>query len=157
MCYNFGFYRREILRSRLRANINSSILILTWETCCKDFRLSIHRKNSFHVLEWRRVFTFIYFLFVQEKTFIFRSENKMLSEIALITANVRPFVLKGSIIAPKRQASSRRFLKWLLECYWSKNHIAWVKRHEVFNDFFSPTDFLKSLKHWDRSLLKNEN
>ena len=25
VCYNFGFYRRKILRSRLRANINSSI------------------------------------------------------------------------------------------------------------------------------------
>ena len=49
VCYNFGLYRREIMRSRLRANINSSILILTWETCCKDFWLSIHRKNSFHV------------------------------------------------------------------------------------------------------------
>ena len=106
VCYNFGFYRREILRSRMRANINSSILILTWETCCKDFWLSIHRKNSFHVLESRRVFTLLCFLCVQVKTFIFRSENKMLSDIALL----------------KWQASSWWFLMLLPECYWSKNH-----------------------------------
>ena len=42
VCYNFGFYRREILRSRFRANINNSIKLkavllpkIKLKQCCR--------------------------------------------------------------------------------------------------------------------------